>query len=480
MLTPYTTGKTVVPGARAHARRHGSRRRQSRCRDDAVREPAGDRRAVVRGAVFPRRHRRAPQGHGARAALLLARRRRRLQPGGAAARGAHQGRAVRDRGRPGAPRRAGARRNPQAAPDLYVGQGRAAGVAGRRPARRRSCCDEGVARYPDALELRLNRAFHLDRSGKDDAAIRELRALLAERPGDAHVQNALGYTLADHDRNLAEARQLADRGARAVARQRGDARQHGLGAVPRGQVRRRRSSTCSMPGAIGADPEIDLHIGEVQWAMGDRPRPARPGPRRWQRRPTTRSCASGSNAPGPEPPMVARAPALIAGARDGSAARGLRHDPHRRAPPARARRIRSSSRSGPPADASRSRRRARAAAAVSSGSSAPSGPNSRCAGRSAPAACSCHRRRRCSSWPMPAGQPARRRRCARRTRAPPGRAPAAGRSCVTGCWASRRPGTSRSGPVQPATGAVPGFVQARLGRQLRAPQAAGRVALPAG
>ena len=83
---------------------------------------------------------------------------------------------------------------------------------------------KALARYPDALELRLNRAFFLERTGKEEAAIRDLRALLAERPGDAHVQNALGYTLVDHGKNLPEAREPDHRGPRPVARQRRHAR----------------------------------------------------------------------------------------------------------------------------------------------------------------------------------------------------------------------------------------------------------------
>ena len=59
--------------------------------------------------------------------------------------------------------------------------------------------DEGLTRYPDVVDLRMDRVFLYERTGREEAAIRELRAMLAERPGDATLQNALGYTLADHD-----------------------------------------------------------------------------------------------------------------------------------------------------------------------------------------------------------------------------------------------------------------------------------------
>ncbi|MDH5227326.1 MAG: tetratricopeptide repeat protein, partial [Gammaproteobacteria bacterium] len=89
-----------------------------------------------------------------------------------------------------------ARAQPQLAPDLYAARAALLEMRGE-PRRAAQLLDEGVARYPDALELRLNRAFFLERTGKDEASVRELRALLADRPGDAHVQNALGYTLTD-------------------------------------------------------------------------------------------------------------------------------------------------------------------------------------------------------------------------------------------------------------------------------------------
>ena len=160
-----------------------------------------------------------------------------------------------------------ARAQPQVAPDLYAA--RAALLEMRGESRRAAqLFDEGVARYPDALELRLNRAFFLERTGKDEASVRELRALLAERPGDAHVQNALGYTLTDLNKSLPEARQLL---TAALAQSPDSAAVldsmgwllYREGKYPEALEHLRRAAEA------GADPEIDLHIGEVQWAMGD-------------------------------------------------------------------------------------------------------------------------------------------------------------------------------------------------------------------
>ena len=160
-----------------------------------------------------------------------------------------------------------ARTQPQLASDIYSAK---AGLLEYRGDTRRAAqvFDEGLSRYPDALELRLNRAFLLERTGKEEAAIRDLRALLAERPGDAHVQNALGYTLVDHDRNLPEARGLI---TAALAQSPDNAATlDSMGWLLYKEGRYTEAlDYLKRANEAGADSEIDLHMGEVQWAMGD-------------------------------------------------------------------------------------------------------------------------------------------------------------------------------------------------------------------
>lgn len=137
------------------------------------------------------------------------------------------------------------------------------------PERAMAILDAGLAQYPDSLDLRMSRVFAYERRGDSDAAIRELRQLLRERPGDATVQNALGYTLADRDRSLDEAHALI---AAALAQTPDNAavldsmgwvlfRQ---GRLPEALEYLKRAND------LGDDAEIDLHLGEVQWALGDR------------------------------------------------------------------------------------------------------------------------------------------------------------------------------------------------------------------
>ena len=160
-----------------------------------------------------------------------------------------------------------AKSQPQLGPDIYSAK---AALLSRHEEDKRAAqvYDEGLTRFPDALDLRMSRVFFYERTGKNEAAVRELRELLRERPGDAQLQNALGYTLADTGHDLGEARkrivaalgQMPDNGATLDSMGwllfREGKYDESLGYLQRAAK-------------IASDPEIDLHIGEVQWAMGE-------------------------------------------------------------------------------------------------------------------------------------------------------------------------------------------------------------------
>ena len=161
-----------------------------------------------------------------------------------------------------------ARGHPQRGPDLVATRAGLASAMGDS-ARALSILDAGLAQYPDSLDLRMSRVFAYERAGESDAAIRDLRQLLRERPGDATVQNALGYTLADRDRNLDEAHTLVA----AALEQTPDnaAVLDSMGWVLFRQGRLQEALTyMKRADQLGDDAEIDLHLGEVQWALGDR------------------------------------------------------------------------------------------------------------------------------------------------------------------------------------------------------------------
>jgi tetratricopeptide (TPR) repeat protein len=129
--------------------------------------------------------------------------------------------------------------------------------------------NEGLEQYPDSVDLRMARIFLYERMDKVDASIRDLRALLAERPGDAVVQNALGYTLADRTRHADEAAALVQQAliqtpdSAAVLDSMGWAlHKQGKHSEAIDYLERARQN--------GADPEIDLHLGEVQWDLNEK------------------------------------------------------------------------------------------------------------------------------------------------------------------------------------------------------------------
>jgi tetratricopeptide (TPR) repeat protein len=128
--------------------------------------------------------------------------------------------------------------------------------------------DAGIERYPDSVDLRMARVFLLERTDRVDASIRELRQLLKERPGDAVIQNALGYTLADRTREYDEAHSLI---AAALTQTPDSAAVlDSMGWVLYRQERPREALPyLRRARELASDPEIDLHLGEVLWAVGD-------------------------------------------------------------------------------------------------------------------------------------------------------------------------------------------------------------------
>lgn len=129
--------------------------------------------------------------------------------------------------------------------------------------------DQGLERFPDVVDLRMDKVFLYERTGREEAAIRELRALMAARPGDATIQNALGYTLADNGMSLEEARSLI---TAALAQTPDNAAVlDSMGWVLHRQGKHAEAlQYLEKARRVGNDPDIALHIGEVQWAMNDK------------------------------------------------------------------------------------------------------------------------------------------------------------------------------------------------------------------
>ncbi len=123
--------------------------------------------------------------------------------------------------------------------------------------------------YPDSVELRYALATRYEQQGQVNAALKELQALLDSRPDDPAAQNALGYTLADHSRQLTRARALIERAYAAAPKS--AAIRDSLGWV----LYRQGQPAQALPllsEAFADEPggDIGAHLGEVLWVLDQR------------------------------------------------------------------------------------------------------------------------------------------------------------------------------------------------------------------
>jgi tetratricopeptide (TPR) repeat protein len=155
---------------------------------------------------------------------------------------------------------------PERAPEILAARARGYADAGEMP-RAIALLEAAVIDYPDSVELRYGMASIYEEQGKIAEALRELAALVAARPNDPAALNALGYTLADHARDLKRARQLIESAHAAAPKNAAilDSLgwvlfRQGHGAEAEGYLR-----------AAYADDrggEIAAHLGEVLWRLG--------------------------------------------------------------------------------------------------------------------------------------------------------------------------------------------------------------------
>ncbi|MGH8041758.1 MAG: tetratricopeptide repeat protein [Rudaea sp.] len=127
--------------------------------------------------------------------------------------------------------------------------------------------DRGLLAMPDDPRLLYARALLNDDLGHVDAAVNDLRQLLALQPDNADALNALGYTLADRTHEQAEALSLIERALAlkpdepAIIDSMGWV-QYRLGHL-NDAVKNLRTAYAKQP-----DPEIAAHLGEVLWVSG--------------------------------------------------------------------------------------------------------------------------------------------------------------------------------------------------------------------
>ena len=122
---------------------------------------------------------------------------------------------------------------------------------------------------PDDPGLLYNRGLTYAEAGQVDQAVQDFQHLLKIKPGDVDASNALGYTLADADRDLPEAEKLlmvartAKPNDPAIADSWGWL-QYRLGHLDQA------AQTLRAAWLARKDADVGVHLGEVLWKQGRR------------------------------------------------------------------------------------------------------------------------------------------------------------------------------------------------------------------
>ena len=128
--------------------------------------------------------------------------------------------------------------------------------------------DAALKYFPDHPEILYQKAVLLERVDAG-AAIALLDAQLRSRPDDVGLANALGYTLADHQRDLGRATQLIARALRAQPDNPAILDSQGWLLYRKGD---RQGALAMLQRAYDAyhDGDIGAHLGEVLWSLDRR------------------------------------------------------------------------------------------------------------------------------------------------------------------------------------------------------------------
>jgi tetratricopeptide (TPR) repeat protein len=157
---------------------------------------------------------------------------------------------------------------PQRAPAILSARARMYADGGDLP-RAMAVLKQGVLEYPDSVDLRYAVASIYEEQGRISDALRELQDLSKARPDDPAALNALGYTLADHSRDLARARRLIETAHAAAPKN--AAILDSMGWVLFRQGKSADAETYLREAyADDRGGDIAAHLGEVLWQQGRR------------------------------------------------------------------------------------------------------------------------------------------------------------------------------------------------------------------
>ena len=124
-----------------------------------------------------------------------------------------------------------------------------------------------LERHPQHPSIEYDRAVILEQAGHVHESVEALEQMLTKRPDDPTLQNALGYTLADHTLELAHAEALIRRALTVMPDNPAAIDSLGWVQFRQGDARG-AAATLSHAYALGHDSEIAAHWGEALWVSG--------------------------------------------------------------------------------------------------------------------------------------------------------------------------------------------------------------------
>ncbi|HUO19401.1 MAG TPA: tetratricopeptide repeat protein [Steroidobacteraceae bacterium] len=124
-----------------------------------------------------------------------------------------------------------------------------------------------LERHPEHPSVEYDRAVILDQAGHVHESVSALERLLAQRPDDPALENALGYTLADHSLELTRAEALIRRALTVMPDNPAALDSLGWVHFRRGEARD-AAGTLARAYSIDHDAEIAAHWGEALWVSG--------------------------------------------------------------------------------------------------------------------------------------------------------------------------------------------------------------------
>ncbi len=133
--------------------------------------------------------------------------------------------------------------------------------------------EEAIALLDRALELLpddgllLARGFLLERIDRVPEAVADMREVAGRRPNDPMALNALGYTLVDRTKSVAEGAEFIERAIAAKPDSYAIQDSMGWALVQSGQLEEGRT-WLERAWDLSEDPEVAAHLGETLWRMG--------------------------------------------------------------------------------------------------------------------------------------------------------------------------------------------------------------------